>query len=276
MTTCVFDTALLFTRRHSEMSMQMTRGLAQSYFQLGEGFLSGSLNCGFHCWLWHLKDKSWAMRNSWNRHNRSTWKKCYTTAPANEKTYSVKNPKHVFVFFQQIQKQNSLWKNSFTFNTWMETTQQNCQLAIYSTQPVTTQNWIMKVSSQWSNKLWIQKEWVKIRHWAASPQLLPYYFPLIYFDLRSAKGSMTGDPKSLTALQAEAANVLDFHCSLEQRSWSEACCKWTGCFLSETKRMKEFQPLIYAMVRAYHPFKVALTDGQKLKLWQTFPKKKQL
>lgn len=85
---------------------------------LGEGLLSGSLNCGFHCWLWHLKDKSWSMRISWNQHNRSTWKKCYTTAPAKEKTRSVKNPKHVFVFFKQIQKQNSLWKNSFTFDTF--------------------------------------------------------------------------------------------------------------------------------------------------------------
>lgn len=31
--------------------------------------------------------------------------------------------------------------------TWMETTQQYCQHAAYSTQPVTTQNWIMKVCS---------------------------------------------------------------------------------------------------------------------------------
>ena len=69
----------------------------------------------------------------------------------------VKNPKHVFIFFQQTRKQNSLTQNptSLTLLISMETTQQNWPLAACSMGLISCPSWNMTVTLNYrSSTIW--------------------------------------------------------------------------------------------------------------------------
>lgn len=91
---------------------------------------------------------------------------------------------------------------------------------------------------------------------------LPYFF----FDLRSAKESVTDDPKSLTG-QCSTLKEEEF---VVKQIENELVVLW-----AKPKRSGKFFYIWYDMAIAttYHSYKIALTDGQKKKLPNAFAEK---
>ena len=113
-----------------------------------------------------------------------------------------KKPKHVFVFFQQTGKQNSLEHNPYilyTFNLDRDNTAKlsTCRLQ-YGT------NYLPELEYNSDIKLRILNYLVNYQYrkndYNLGTQLQDANFssiyPILYFDLRSIKESVMGDPKS--------------------------------------------------------------------------------
>jgi len=120
-------------------------------------------------------------------------------------TPGVKNLKHVLVFFQQTRKQNSVTQNPYTFDTFYlngddSAKLSNCRLR-YGT------NYYPKLNYGNDFKMRILNDLIDFRHRkndynsGVQHQIANFssIYPIIYFDLRSAKESVTGEPKSLTS-----------------------------------------------------------------------------
>ena len=132
-------------------------------------------------------------------------------------TPGVKNPKHVFVFFQQSDKVNSYTKNPYIFDTFKlddnGTKLISCRLQCGT-------NFYPQVDYDSDFKLRILNDLMNFRYrkndYNSGVQLqidnFENLYPIIYFDLRNIKETLTGDPQTLTfdyTLNA-AANGQDY------------------------------------------------------------------
>ena len=129
-----------------------------------------------------------------------------------------KKPKHVFVFFQQTGKQNSLEHNPYIFNTFDLDGDNTAKLSSCRLQYGT--NYLPDLEYDSDFKLQIlndlvnyryRKKWVQLGYAATSRQLLvnlPY--SLLWHQINQI--NLTGDPKSLTLHYwlNEAANAHDY------------------------------------------------------------------
>ena len=130
----------------------------------------------------------------------------------------VKKPKHVFVFFQQTRKQNSLTQNPYIFDTFDIDGDDTARLSSCRLQYGT--DFFPELEYESDFKLRILNDLVNYRYrkndYNSGTQLQTSNFqtiyPVLYFDLRSVKEGVTGDPKSLTLHYRlnEAANAQDY------------------------------------------------------------------
>ena len=133
-------------------------------------------------------------------------------------TPGVKNPKHVFVFLQQTRKQNSYTQNPYIFDTVdingdSSARSDTCRLQ-YGT------NFYPDLDYDHDFKIRILNDLINFRcrkneyNTGVQLQLANFekLYPIIYFDLRNAKESVTGDPKKLEFHYRlnEAANAQDY------------------------------------------------------------------
>ena len=133
-------------------------------------------------------------------------------------TPGVKNPKHVFVFFQQTRKQNSLEQNPYIFGTFDLDCDNSAKLSTCRLQYGTC--YYPELGYESDFKMRILNDLIDFRYrkndYNSGVQLqignFSSIYPILYFDLRSAKESVTGDPKSLTLHYRlnEAANAHDY------------------------------------------------------------------
>jgi len=130
----------------------------------------------------------------------------------------VKKPKHVFIFFQQTRKQNSLTQNPYIFDTFDLDGDDTAKLSSCRLQYGT--DYLPQLEYDGDFKLRILNDLVNYRYrkndYNSGTQLQTSNFGtiyhVIYFDLRSVKEGVTSDPKSLTLHYRlnEAANAQDY------------------------------------------------------------------
>ena len=130
----------------------------------------------------------------------------------------VKNAKHVFIFFQQSRKQNSLTENPYLFDTFDLDGDNSAKLATCRLQYGET--YLPELEYEGDDLIRIRRDLIQFRYrkneYNTSTQLdvskyAPLY-PVIYFDLRGTKESVTGDSKKLVLHYRlnEAANAHDY------------------------------------------------------------------
>ena len=133
-------------------------------------------------------------------------------------TPGVKDPKHVFVFFQQTRKQNSYTQNPYIFDTFDIDGDDSARLDTCRLQYGT--NFYPELDYDHDFKIRILNDLINFRYrkndYNTGVQLqldnFEKLYPIIYFDLRNVKESVTGDPKKLEFHYRlnEAANAQDY------------------------------------------------------------------
>ena len=133
-------------------------------------------------------------------------------------TPGVKNPKHVFVFLQQTRKQNSYTQNPYIFDTFDIDGDNSARLDTCRLQYGT--NFYPELDYDHVFKIRILNDLINFRYrkndynTGVQLQLANFekLYPIIYFDLRNTKESVTGDPKKLEFHYRlnEAANAQDY------------------------------------------------------------------
>ena len=124
-------------------------------------------------------------------------------------TPGVKNPRHVFVFFQQTQKQKAFTQNPYIFDTFDLDGDDIAKLATCHLQYGTT--FYPELEYEGDFKIRILNDLIDFRcrkndyNSGVQLQLANFktLYPIIYFDLRNAKERMTGDPKKRIPLQVK-------------------------------------------------------------------------
>ena len=154
-----------------------------------EGLLSVNLSCGCRNYISLAKDKP-----------------------------GVRNPKHVFVFIQQTRKQNVFTQNPYFFDTFDIDGDNSARLATCRLQYGT--NFYPELEYDDDFKIRILNDLINFRfrkndyNTGVQLQLANFQklYPIIYFDLRNAKESATGDPQNLEFHYRlnEAANAQDY------------------------------------------------------------------
>ena len=129
-----------------------------------------------------------------------------------------RNPKHVFIFFQQSRKKNSYRQNPYIFDTFDLDGDDSARLSNCKLECGTT--FYPDVDYKYNNKLRILDDLMEFRYrnddYNSGVQLqvtnFEKLYPIIYFDLRDAKQTMTGDPQTLNFEYTlnEAANAYDY------------------------------------------------------------------
>ena len=133
-------------------------------------------------------------------------------------TPGVKNPKHVFVFLQQTRKQNAYTQNPYLFDTFDIDGDNSARLATCRLHYGTS--FYPELDYDHDLKIRILNDLINFRYrkndYNTSVQLqlanFQKLYPIIYFDLRNTKESVTGDPKKLEFHYRlnEAANAQDY------------------------------------------------------------------
>ena len=133
-------------------------------------------------------------------------------------TPGVKEPKHVFVFIQQTRKQNSYTQNRYIFDTFNIDGDNSARLDTCRLQYGTTFYPDLEYDSDF--KIRILNDLINFRYrkndynTGVQLQLANFeeLYPIIYFDLRNTKESVTGDAKKLEFHYRlnEAANAQDY------------------------------------------------------------------
>ena len=133
-------------------------------------------------------------------------------------TPGVKNPKHVFIFLQQTTKLNSYTQNPYIFDTFNIDGDNSARLA--TCRPQYGTSFYPELDYHHDFKIRILNDLINFRHrkndYNTSVQLqlanFQELYPIIYFDLRNTKESVTGDPKKLEFHYRlnEAANAQDY------------------------------------------------------------------
>ena len=121
-------------------------------------------------------------------------------------TSAIKDPKHVFVFFQQTQKQNSFIQNPYIFDTFDIDGDDSARLDTCRLQYGTT--FYPKLDYDHDFKIRILNDLINFRYrkndynTGVQLQLANFekLYPIIYFDLRNTKERMTGDSKKLESI----------------------------------------------------------------------------
>jgi len=116
-------------------------------------------------------------------------------------TPGVKNPKHVFVFFQQTQKQKTFTQNPYIFDTFDLDGYNSAKLATYRLQYGTT--FYPELDYEGDFKIIILNDLIDFRYrkndynYGVQLQLANFeaLYPIIYFDLRNVKEILTADLK---------------------------------------------------------------------------------
>ena len=127
-------------------------------------------------------------------------------------TPGVKNPRHVFVFFQQTQKQKAFTQNPYIFDTFDLDGDDIAKLATCHLQYGTT--FYPELEYEGDFKIRILNDLIDFRYrknaYNSGVQLqlanFKTLYPIIYFDLRNAKERMTGDPKKRIPLQVKRSS----------------------------------------------------------------------
>ena len=133
-------------------------------------------------------------------------------------TPGVKNAKHVFVFLQQTRKQNSYTQNPYIFDTFNIDGDNSARLATCRLQYGTS--FYPELDYDHDFKIRILNDLINFRYrkndYNTGVQLqlnnFQELYPIIYFDLRNTKESVTGDSKKLDFHYrlTEAANAQDY------------------------------------------------------------------
>ena len=133
-------------------------------------------------------------------------------------TPGVKDPKHVFVFLQQTRKQNAYTQNPYLFDTFDIDGDDSARLDTCRLQYGT--KFYPELDYDHDFKIRILKDLINFRYrkndynTGVQLQLANFekYYPIIYFDLRNTKESVTGDSKKLEFHYRlnEAANAQDY------------------------------------------------------------------
>ena len=132
-------------------------------------------------------------------------------------TTGVKDPKHVFVFFQQTRKQNIYTQNPYIFDTFDIDGDNTARLDTCRLQYGT--KFYPELDYDHDFKIRILNDLINLRYrkndYNTGVQLrldnFDKLYPIIYFDLRNTKESVTGDSKKLELNYRlnEAANAQD-------------------------------------------------------------------
>jgi len=130
----------------------------------------------------------------------------------------VKDPKHVFVFIQQTRKQNSYTQNPYIFDTFDIDGDDSARLDTCRLQYGT--KFYPDIDYDHDFKIRILNDLINYRYrkndYNSGVQLqlanFEKLYPIIYFDLRNTKESVTGDSKKLELHYGlnEAANAQDY------------------------------------------------------------------
>ena len=133
-------------------------------------------------------------------------------------TPGLKNPKHVFAFIQQTWKQNGFTQNPYIFDTFDIDGDNTARLATCRLKYGT--NFYPELEYDDDFKIRILNDFINFKfrkndyNTGVQLQLANFQklYPIIYFDLRNAKESVTGDPKKLELHYRlnEAANAQDY------------------------------------------------------------------
>ena len=133
-------------------------------------------------------------------------------------TPGVKDPKHVFVFFQQTWKQNAYTQNPYIFDTFNIDGDDSARLDTCRLKYGTTFYPELDYGNDF--KIRILNDLINFRYrkndynTGVQLQLANFekLYPIIYFDLRNTKESVTDDPKQLECHYRlnEAANAQDY------------------------------------------------------------------
>ena len=133
-------------------------------------------------------------------------------------TPGVKDPKHVFVFFQQTRKQNSYTQNPYIFDTFDIDGDDSARLDTCRLQYGT--KFYPDIDYDHDFKIRILNDLINYRYrkndYNSGVQLqlanFEKLYPIIYFDLRNTKESVTGDSRKLELHYRlnEAANAQDY------------------------------------------------------------------
>ena len=128
------------------------------------------------------------------------------------------NPKHVFIFFQQSRKQDSYTQNRYIFDTFDIDGDDSAKLSNCRLQCGT--NFYPQIDYDHDFKLRILNDLINFRYrknnYNSGVQLqvanFEKLYPIIYFDLRNVKETLTGDPQTLYFHYRlnEAANAQDY------------------------------------------------------------------
>ena len=130
----------------------------------------------------------------------------------------VKNPKYVFVFIQRTERQNAYQFNPYIFDTFDIDDDKSARLDTCRRQYGT--EFYTEIEYDYDFKIRILNDLISFRYrkndYNTGVQLPLSYFeelyPVIYFDLRNSKESLTDDPKKLEFHYRlnEAANAKDY------------------------------------------------------------------
>ena len=130
----------------------------------------------------------------------------------------VKDPKHVFVFLQQTRKQNAYTQNPYIFDTFDSDGDASARLDTCSLKYGT--QFYPELEHGRDFKIRILNDFINFRYrkndynTGVQLQLANFekLYPIIYFDLRNTKESMTGDSKKLQFHYRlnEAANAQNY------------------------------------------------------------------
>ena len=133
-------------------------------------------------------------------------------------TPGIKDPKHVFVFFQQTRKQTAYTQNPYLFDTFDIDGDNTARLDTCRLQYGTT--FYPELDYEHDFKIRILNDLIDFRYrkndynTGVQLQLANFekLYPIIYFDLRNTKESVTGDSKKLEFHYRlnEAANAQDY------------------------------------------------------------------
>ena len=161
-----------------------------------------------------LKPTQWKYLNE-NLHSSSSRRDANSTWLI---TPGVKDPKHVFVFLQQTRKQNSYTQNPYIFDTFNIDGDNSARLDTCRLQYGT--KFYPELDYDHDFKIRILNDLINFRYrkndynTGVQLQLANFekYYPIIYFDLRNTKESVTGDSKKLEFHYRlnEAANAQDY------------------------------------------------------------------